>query len=328
MGTNRLIDQHGRVINYLRLSVIDRCNLRCIYCMPAEGIGKVCHSDILSYEELFRVARAAVAIGIEKIRVTGGEPLIRKGIIDFLGRLAAIPGLRQLVVTTNGVLLGELAADLRAAGVQRLNISLDSLDAATFARISRCGDLSRVLAGIAAAERCGFPVKLNMVVMRGVNDHELLDFAALSRERPITVRFIEYMPTIREPGWQKMIVPGDEILARLAERFTLQPLAASALAGPSRNFRIAGAEGALGVITPVSRHFCGECNRIRVTSTGKAKSCLFSDSETDLKPYFVSHDDALLTEALLTIVGAKPDSHRLSLAGSGHRSFAMAAIGG
>src|SRR6185369_5661292 len=164
-----LFDSHGRTINYLRLSVTDRCNLRCSYCMPAAGIGKIAHGDILSYEELYRIAQVAVSIGIDKIRITGGEPLVRKGIIPFLRRLAEIPGLGQLVLTTNGVLLESMAAELREAGVQRLNISLDSLNHETFARISRCGDLASVLAGIDAAKRCGFPLKLNMVVMRGIN---------------------------------------------------------------------------------------------------------------------------------------------------------------
>ena len=194
----KLIDSFGRKINYLRLSVTDRCNMRCRYCMPAEGVAKLCHEDILSYEALFRIAQSAVALGIEKIRVTGGEPLVRKGIIDFLARLAGIPGLKQLVLTTNGLRLAEMAEELRAAGVQRLNISLDSLQPEVFARITRGGDLSRVLAGITAAERAGFPIKINMVVMRGINDAEVVDVASLALHKPYTVRFIEYMPAIKE----------------------------------------------------------------------------------------------------------------------------------
>ena len=180
-----LIDSYGRKINYLRLSVTDRCNLRCIYCMPAEGVRKLGHQDILSYEELMLLAETAVGIGIEKIRVTGGEPLVRNGILDFLGKLSAIPQLRQLVLTTNGMLLPEMAKGLRKAGVQRLNISLDSLRPETFARITRCGDLGRVLAGIQIAEEAGFPIKLNVVVMRGMNDDEVVDFAGLTLDKAL-----------------------------------------------------------------------------------------------------------------------------------------------
>ena len=235
-----LIDSFGRKINYLRLSVTDRCNMRCRYCMPAEGVAKLCHGDILNYEELYRIARSAVALGIEKIRVTGGEPLVRKGIIEFLARLAALPGLRQLVLTTNGLCLGEMAGDLRSAGVQRLNISLDSLRPDVFARITRGGDLSRVLAGIAAAERAGFPIKINTVVMRGINDAEIVEFASLVLDKPYTIRFIEYMPAIREPNWQSYLVSGQEIMTRIAEHFELSPVIKKDLAGPAREYRIRG----------------------------------------------------------------------------------------
>lgn len=323
-----LLDSIGRTINYLRLSVTDRCNLRCRYCMPEEGIGKIAHADILSYEELYQIARAAVSIGIDKIRITGGEPLVRKGIIRFLQQLAEIPGLEQLVLTTNGVLLEEMAADLRSAGVQRLNISLDSLNQDTFAQISRCGDLKRVLAGIEEAKKCGFPIKLNMVVMRGVNDHEILDFAEMATASAITVRFIEYMPAIREHNWQQFVVSGTEILSRLEQRFTLIPLEQAEMAGPARNFRIPGAPGALGVITPVSHHFCSECNRIRVTATGLAKGCLFSDSHIDLRPSLRSGSSLLLARDLGAIVDTKPARHQMSPEECHHQAFSMASIGG
>ena len=323
-----IIDSQGRSINYLRLSVTDRCNLRCSYCMPAQGVQSVGHGAILSYEELFRIARNAVAIGIEKIRITGGEPLVRKGVIDFLHQLSAIPGLSQLVLTTNGILLGEMSADLRAAGVQRLNVSLDSLDAATFTRITRCGDLNRVQAGIETARSCGLPVKLNMVVMRGVNDHEIADFARLAVDSACTVRFIEYMPSIREPGWQRLVVPGSEILARIERDFSLIPLEQAEMAGPARNFRISGTAGSVGVITPVSEHFCSECNRIRVTSTGQAKGCLFADVGVDLKPALQAENDLQLTRALTTIVAIKPARHLMNRTECHHQAFSMASIGG
>jgi len=296
--------------------------------MPEEGIGKVSHGDILSYEELYLIAQTAVSIGIDKIRITGGEPLVRKDIVRFLHKLAEIPGLKQLVLTTNGMLLEKMAIDLRAAGVQRLNISLDSLNHDTFAQISRSGDLTRVLAGIEAAKRYGFPIKLNMVVMRGVNDHEILDFATLANSSAITVRFIEYMPAIREHNWQRLVVPGSEILERLAQHFTLMPLEQAEMAGPARNFRILGAPGTLGVITPVSHHFCSECNRIRVTSSGMARGCLFAESQVDLKPSLQAGSRTLLAQALGAIVDIKPVRHQMNPEECHHQAFNMSSIGG
>jgi cyclic pyranopterin phosphate synthase len=326
-----LIDSYGRKINYLRLSVTDRCNLRCLYCMPAEGVRKLRHQDILSYEELMLLAETAVRIGIEKIRVTGGEPLVRNGILDFLGNLSAIPQLRQLVLTTNGMLLQEMAEGLRRAGVQRLNISLDSLRPETFARITRCGDLEKVLTGIRIAEEEQFPIKLNMVVMRGINDDEVVEFAGLSLLKPYTVRFIEYMPALNDPDWRSLVVPGEEILRRIAEAFRIKPLEREDnLSGPSKNYQIAGAAGAIGIITPISSHFCGECNRIRVTSSGMARGCLFDNKEFDLKPILRNGDRTALEEALREIVSRKPGKSHFSgsSSDSARKPFDMSKIGG
>lgn len=323
-----LIDPYGRKINYLRLSVTDRCNLRCRYCMPADGVPMLPHGDILSYEELSLVARTIVSLGIEKIRVTGGEPLVRKGIVGFLARLAGIPGLRQLVLTTNGVMLTEMAEALRGAGVQRLNVSLDSLVPETFRRITRLGDVSRVLAGIAAAEQVGFPIKLNMVVMRGVNDHEVVDFATLTLAKPYAVRFIEYMPTVVEKDWPSKVVPGREILDRISTRFRLEEVDRNELAGPASDFRIPGAAGILGIITPITGHFCGDCNRIRVTATGKARGCLFSETELDLKPFLRAQDATGLEEALRRVVHVKPGAHRISEKPAGGQHLEMYRVGG
>jgi cyclic pyranopterin phosphate synthase len=324
-----MIDAHGRKVNYLRLSVTDRCNLRCRYCMPADGVPLLPHGEILRYEELFLVARTAVSLGIEKIRVTGGEPLVRKGILGFLTRLAGIPGLRQLVLTTNGLLLEEMAEPLKGAGVQRLNISIDSLDSGNFLRITRRGDMARVLAGIAAAERARFPIKLNMVVMRGANDHEVVDFAALTLDRPYAVRFIEFMPSgAGEGDWRSLVVPGREILDRIAKRFPFDKIDRGELAGPARDYRIRGAAGTIGVITPVSGHFCGDCNRIRVTASGMARGCLFSREETDLKPILRGNDPSFLEKALLRIVGTKPGKHRLGSDEPGKSSLGMSRVGG
>lgn len=324
----KLTDSFGRKINYLRLSVTDRCNMRCIYCMPAEGVRLLGHNDILSYEELLLIAEAAVANGIEKIRITGGEPLVRKGILPFLEKLAAIPGLQQLVLTTNALNLAEMAADLRRAGVQRLNISLDSLRPETFAAVTRGADLHQVLAGIDAAELAGFRVKLNMVVMRGVNDNEILDFVAMTLNRGVTVRFIEYMPAIREAGWEAKVLPGSEILQQVASCYEYDEQPRDGLAGPASSYRIKGAAGGFGIITPVSGHFCAECNRIRVTSSGKVRSCLFSDDSLDLRPLLAKGDRAGVAAVLRAVVTCKPRNHTLKAADSGYTSFAMAAIGG
>ncbi len=325
----KLVDTHGRRINYLRLSVTDRCNLRCSYCMPEQGVEKLCHEDILTYEDLLSVARQAVAIGIEKIRITGGEPLVRKGIIGLLGELASVPGLKELVLTTNGIMLPEMAADLRQAGVQRLNISLDSLKKETFARITRGGDVDRVLKGLEAAEAAGFPPhKINMVVMRGVNDDEVLDFAALTFDRPYAIRFIEYMPTLQTEKWRDLSVPGSEILERISQKYELLPDCSPELAGPSRNFRLGGAIGSIGIITPISGHFCSNCNRIRVTSAGIARGCLLSGEGLDLKPLLKMGDETRLREALRQIVAGKPDRHGLNDDNDELQPFAMSQVGG
>ncbi len=323
-----MIDSFGRKINYLRLSVTDRCNLRCIYCMPAEGVNKLHRDDILNYDDLFQIARAAVTLGIEKIRITGGEPLVRKGVTAFLARVAGIPGLKQLVLTTNGFHLAEMAEDLRSAGVQRLNISLDSLRPEIFAHITRGGDLSQVLTGISAAEKAGFPIKINMVVMRGINDSEIADFASLAMRKPYTVRFIEYMPVIKDDNWRALVVPGQEILTRIGKKYSYTPIDWGILAGPAQEYQIDGGVGAFGIITPVSGHFCGGCNRIRVTSTGMAKSCLFATSETNLKPFLKAFDTDGIHDALRRLVDDKPGRHQISAANTEHCAFTMASVGG
>ena len=325
----QLVDSLGRNINYLRLSVTDRCNMRCFYCMPKEGIAKQGHAAVLSYEELLLIAETAIDLGIEKIRITGGEPLVRAGIIGFLEKLSAIPGLHHLAISTNGLLLAGMVADLHAAGVQRLNVSLDSLDPATFAEITRGGDLKRVLDGLDAAERAGFPPpKINCVIMRGANDAEILAFAEMTRERGNSVRFIEYMPVVKEEGWQRYCISGEEILQRIAASYPLEPVDKGPYAGPSRDFRIPGALGSIGIITAVSGHFCSECNRIRVTATGQAKGCLFCDDKTDLIPFLRPPDREGLAGVLRRIVAGKPERHNITRDGYGHKNFTMSQVGG
>jgi cyclic pyranopterin phosphate synthase len=296
--------------------------------MPAEGVHKLQHSEILTYEELHRIARLAVSLGIEKIRITGGEPLIRKDLVGFLAELAAIDGLKELVLTTNGFFLRKLAPELRRAGVHRINVSLDSLKPETFASITRGGQLAKVLDGIEAAEEAGFPpAKINVVVVRGTNDGELLDFAALTVRRPHQVRFIEYMPTSLVPDWSSAFVSGQEIFERISQVYPLEPLESAQSAGPARLCRIPGGKGTLGIITPVSSHFCESCNRVRVTATGTIKGCLFDNSETDLKPY-LEGSDSQLKAVLKRVIVSKPARHHLREPGSAITPFSMAQIGG
>ncbi len=325
-----LLDPFGRRINYLRLSVTDRCNLRCLYCVPGKGPAARGGGKILGYDDLERVARAAVSLGVEKIRVTGGEPLARPGIAGFLSRLAALPGLKRLVLTTNGILLPAMARPLKAAGVQSVNISLDSLKADVFARITGGGSLRAALDGIAAAEDAGFrSIKINVVVMRGVNADEAADFAALSIAKPYRVRFIEYMPTAGNAGWRSVVVPGREIVGALARRYELEPVPPDALTGPAREYRIAGAAGTVGIITPITCHFCADCSRIRVTARGLAKSCLFRPSGADLRPYLgAAFDPTALEDALRRVVRDKPQGHGLSGEGADPEPFPMSEVGG
>lgn len=325
----KLSDSLGRHINYLRLSVTDRCNLRCSYCMPRDGVADKGHGAILTYEELALIAETSVGLGIEKIRITGGEPLVRAGIVTLLEKLAAIRGLRYLTLTTNGLLLEQMAADLHGAGVQRLNVSLDSLNPQTFANITRGGELYRVMKGLDAAEKAGFPPpKINVVVMAGINDTEILNFAELTRSRGNSVRFIEYMPVVQEEGWQRYYIAGQEVLDRITAHYPLEPLENGAFAGPSRDYRITGAQGSIGIITAVSGHFCGNCNRIRVTSTGLAKGCLFSDHTTDLLPFLRPVDHDGLAQTLYEIIMTKPKKHDITVLGYEHRNFAMSQVGG
>lgn len=324
----RLADSFGRKINYLRLSVTDRCNMRCTYCMPAGGIDKRNHAEILSYEQFLVIAKAAVSLGIEKVRITGGEPLVRAGIIDFLAKLANVSGLKQLVLTTNGVLLKEMAQGLKDAGVQRLNISLDSLQPEMFSKLTRRNFLPEVLAGIDAAERVGLPYKINVVVMRGWNDDEILDFANFTQNRNCTVRFIEYMPALEGENWRSLVVPSKEILQRLSEHYCLHRIDQGALAGPAQEYAIDGAQGRIGVIAPLTGHFCQDCNRIRITASGNVRTCLFSDHEFDLKPLLNLENVDGIASNLRNLVSNKPSCHALNSCSFEHSAFSMAQIGG
>lgn len=324
-----LVDPHGRRINYLRLSVTGRCNLRCSYCRPHAGDAGAERGEVLSDEELLLLARTAVGIGIEKIRVTGGEPLLRRGIVGLLGRVGALAGLRKLVLTTNGLLLPEMACGVRGAGVESLNVSLDSLDPERFARITGGGRVRAVLDGIDRALEAGFPrLKINVVVMRGVNDDEVGRFASLTLDRPLAVRFIEPMDLGGNGCGRGLTVPGDEIVARIRRSRRLVPCGKEEMAGPARYYRMEGALGTIGIISPVSCGFCGECNRIRVTSDAVAKGCLFSPRDVDLKPFLGTGDAEGLRGALLRVVGGKPAGRILPGEGAPREPLRMSRIGG
>ena len=307
-------DQSGRTIQYLRLSVTDRCNLRCRYCMPEAGVTHIAHGEILRYEEMLRVAAAACRLGIRKIRVTGGEPLVRRGIVDFIANLVSLPEQPEVVLTTNGLLLAEHAAALKNAGLSRVNISLDTLRPERFLELTRRTGLDRVLAGIHAAEQAGLlPIKLNMVVFRDFNADEIVDFAKLTLEHPWDVRFIEFMPASGDQDDAcSEGLPMDEIRGRLLSIGELQALPRRQnSAGPAEMFRLPQGRGRIGLIPSVSGRFCADCNRLRVMADGRVRGCLFDDQETDLKPALRSDlDDNALEELLLAAACARPEKNR------------------
>ena len=291
-------DSYGREIDYLRVSVTDRCNLRCMYCMPPDGVRKLAHDDILSFEEIAEIAGAAVRLGIRKIRLTGGEPLLRQGIIDLTGMLSALPGLEELTLTTNGLLLPRMARGLKAAGVSRVNISLDTLDPTKYVRITRGGNLTEALSGIRAAEEAGLtPVKLNTVLIGGFNDDEIPAFAELTRARPLEVRFIELMPMVPGCFTPEAYIGGQTVLDRLPELIALE-----SRDGIGEMFRLPGCKGRIGLIRPVTRPFCDFCSRLRLTSDGKLKTCLHTNDEYPLRGLH----GTCLTDALASAIAQKP----------------------
>jgi cyclic pyranopterin phosphate synthase len=309
-----LTDRYQRPIDYLRVSITDRCDLRCIYCTPLGGSPKLDHDDILSYEEFLHLIQVAVDMGITKVRLTGGEPLVRKGVTDFCSRLAGLPGLQSLSLTTNGVMLEELAQDVYNAGIRRINISLDTLQPQKFLRITRRDEFHRVWRGIQAAENVGFnPIKINVVVMRGINDDEILDLAKLTLDRSYRIRFIEFMDLNNDSDWlHQHYVSADEILANLRTLAPLEQITARHTNGPARHFRWPEAAGMIGIISPVSNHFCPTCNRIRLTADGKLRNCLFSDQEVDIKfPLRHGATDADLAQILRASIDNKPEKHCL-----------------
>jgi len=308
------IDSYQRRIDYLRISITDRCNLRCIYCMPEDGVAKVSHTHILSYEELLRLARIAIDMGISNVRITGGEPLVRQDALYLCENIARLPGLKSLTLTTNALLLSRYADDLFRAGIKRINISLDTLKPEKYAKITRKDGFHEVWRGIERALEVGFhPIKLNAVVMRSVNDDELEDLARLTYRYPFHVRFIEFMPFGSEPaGADQHFLSADEILARLQQLGPLNPVSSENSNGPARHYKLPGSMGKIGIISPITHHFCSSCNRLRLTADGKLRTCLFAAQEIDLRtPLRQGCSDGELACILRTAIANKPERHPL-----------------
>jgi GTP 3',8-cyclase len=358
MKSKQLVDQYSRTISYLRLSITDRCNLRCLYCMPPPGIDApaiVKCADLLSYEEMLRIVTLAVGMGMNKLRLTGGEPLVRKGVMGFIRNLAKIKGLEDIRLTTNGVLLHENAAELYEAGIRNLNISLDTMKPERFLEIAGVDRFAQVWQGIQTASELGFNIKLNMVAMKGINDDEFADFARLATQRPFQVRFIEFMPIGNKESWDKARYIGtDDLKNIIAGLGTLVPegqgrpdvegnkdgaettLPDSRLEGPARVYRLTtpeGKSGRVGFISPISHHFCDKCNRLRLTSEGRLRACLLHDHETDLKALLRrGGTDSEIQAAIRQTILDKPKGHTLqdALAGTGRVNCQgrMSQIGG
>lgn len=302
-------DTIGRNIDYLRISVTDRCNLRCMYCMPEEGICKKEHEDILTLEEIYLFVEACSKLGIGKVRITGGEPLVRKGLTGLVEQIAKLPGIREVALTTNGVLLPQYAYELKQAGLKRVNISLDTLDEKKYEYITRGGKLETVMDGIEAAESVGLkPVKLNTVLIGGFNDDEIEDFVNFTTDRSIDVRFIELMPIGQAAHWaKKHFIPNNAIIERVPE---LVPVQSSDASSPAKYYKLPGALGKVGLINPISHAFCGSCNRIRLTADGKLKPCLHTETEIDIKT--VIQQGAGLEETIKAAILHKPVQHQLN----------------
>ncbi len=290
-----MIDQHGRKINYLRISVTDKCNLRCRYCMPEDGVCKKDHIDMLTEDEIVSAAKAAAELGITKIRITGGEPLVKKNIVSICRRVAELEGVREVCITTNGVLLPQLAKPLKEAGVKRLNLSLDTLDPEKYAYITRIGTLDTFKAGLEAAQEAGFEkIKINAVLIGGFNDNEIPQLAELTRQYPVDMRFIEMMPMYDSGDFdERAFIPYTKVLDHLPEAVPVEHDG-----GVAKLYRLPNAKGNIGLISPVSAHFCGECNRIRLTADGKIKPCLHSSDEYSLKGLDFADMKAVLEEAI------------------------------
>lgn len=327
-----MLDRFSRHVDYLRISVTDRCNLRCQYCMPPEGMHWFPREEILSYEEITRFVReVAVPLGITKLRLTGGEPMVRQDLTALIAQLAEIPEIRDVALTTNGMFLARQARALKAAGLSRINVSLDSLRPERFAEITRGGDLARVLAGVDAAIEAGLtPVKLNCVVMAGLNEDELVNFVRLTIERPLTVRFIEFMPVGDHALFERVgYVSSEAMRAAIAPHLALTPdEKAGPGNGPARYWRVPGAPGQVGFISQMSHDFCASCNRIRLTADGRIRHCLLSDHEIDVRTLLRDGTPAETIRAAIAADLQLKAEHHSGVAGIAEHRRSMSQIGG
>ncbi len=302
-----MIDNYSRKIHYARISITDLCNLRCRYCMPEAGVTKKDCGEILRIEDFIFIAKALISLGIDKIRLTGGEPLVRRGVITLVKAIGSMPGLRDFAITTNGILLPEYAKDLYNAGMKRANISVDTLKKDKYRDITRGGNLEDVLAGIKAALDVGFKVKINVVLMKGFNEDEISDFIDITRDKPVDVRFIELMPFAGQQDFAYgKFIPGSEILHRHND---LIPVPGNDPSAPANYYKLPEAVGRVGLIEPLSHRFCSQCNRLRITADGHILSCLHSKKEIDLKDAL--HDFEMLKSLIIQSVREKPMSHHL-----------------
>jgi cyclic pyranopterin phosphate synthase len=325
----RLIDKFGRQITDLRVSVTDRCNFRCVYCRSADPENHMPARDLLEWDEYERLVRLFVGMGIRKVRVTGGEPLVRPGIEDFIGRVKAL-GTEDVSMTTNGFLLAERCERLAAAGMDRINISLDSLDRTKFERVTRTRTFDQVMAGIDAAQASPMrPVKVNAVLVRGLNDDEVESFAEFARERDLIMRFIEFMPLDADRVWTRgLVVPAAEVYRRISARWPLVPIPHER-SETARKYRFADGSGEIGLIASITEPFCGFCSRIRLTADGKLRTCLFSREDYDLKPFLRGGaSDEELSDTIVSIVMNKEEGHRINQPDFVPPSRTMVSIGG
>lgn len=319
-----MLDSRGRNIDYLRVSLTDRCNLRCVYCMPEEGIEKKRHEDILRFEEVFNIVKACASLGIRKIRYTGGEPLILKGIDELIYKTSRIPSINDISITTNGILLYEMADDLKKAGLKRVNISLDTMKADKFSSITRGGDIKKVFAAIDKCLEIGLsPVKINVVLMKGINDMEVKDFINLTKDMPIDVRFIELMPIGEgEKLYKQCAMTSEEVI----EKFDSLIPVKTGKSSTAVEYRLNGSKGTVGFISPLSCKFCQNCNRIRLTSVGTIKPCLHSENEINIKGYI--DNEVKLIEVLKNAIYNKPAEHHLDVDNKSESQRMMYQIGG
>lgn len=326
----RLIDKYNRRLNYLRISITDRCNLRCIYCVPDDLHQLLPHKEILRYEEILRLVRIGARLGISKVRITGGEPLIRKGVYDFLSELTKINGLVDVSLTTNGILLRDNIEKIKSAGIKRINVSMDTLSRQKYKNITGHDMFDQVWEGIKSAQSQGFnPIKINVVALEGINDDELIEIARLSFSSPLHIRFIEYMPigTSRINTGTHLLAP--EIQERIKVLGELIPVEKGINDGPAERYKFKGAQGEIGFIHALSKHFCNECNRLRLTASGKLRACLLSDRQEDLKgPLRRGCLDSELADVFLRAVSHKPFDHNVVCNQPVMVAGRMSAIGG